>query len=216
MGLRGEVMGTMERPINSSKGCGGLMRVTPVGLFFDDPPTAFDMGCRIAAITHGHPSGYLAAGACAALVRMLLDGKTLNESLNLVVDFLKSKRRHEECVCALEKALAAAQDGKPSPETVERLGAGWVAEEALAIAVYCVLACNSDFRKGVLLAVNHSGDSDSTGAIAGSLLGSMMGVEAIPLEWLEGLEIREAIEQVAVDLSIRYRGDADWGSKYPV
>lgn len=215
-GLRSEVMGTMERPINSSKGCGGLMRVTPVGLFFDDAATAFDMGCRIAAITHGHPSGYLAAGACAALIRMLLEGQTLRESLNLVVDFLKSKRGHEECVLALEKALAEAMEGKPSPEAVEHLGAGWVAEEALAIAVYCSLASNSDFRKGVLLAVNHSGDSDSTGAITGSLLGSMMGVENIPAEWLEDLEIREAIEQVAVDLSIRYKGEAEWGSKYPV
>jgi ADP-ribosylglycohydrolase len=216
MGLRSEVMGTMERPINSSKGCGGLMRVTPVGLFFDDAVTAFEMGCRIAAITHGHPSGYLAAGTCAAVIRLLLDGQTLEASLDRAVELLKKKQGYEECVSAVGKARAAAVAGKPSPEAVEQFGAGWVAEEALAIGIYCTLVSKNDFRNGVLLAVNHGGDSDSTGAIAGSLLGSMMGVESIPMEWLAGLEIHEAIEQVAGDLWSRHREEPEWGSRYPV
>ncbi len=52
--------GTPEKPLNDSKGCGGVMRVAPVGLVATDP---FDLGCRAAAITHGHPSGWLASGA---------------------------------------------------------------------------------------------------------------------------------------------------------
>lgn len=61
--------------------------------------------------------------------------------------------------------------GPPSapvgPETVERLGAGWVAEEALAIGVYAALV-SPDVMSALTLAVTHSGDSDSTGAIAGN------------------------------------------------
>ncbi len=57
-----------------------------------------------------------------------------------------------------------------------------------------------DVRGGIVLAVNHGGDSDSTGSIAGNLLGAMHGVRAIPSEWLEALELREVISEVAGDL----------------
>ena len=42
---------------------------------------------------------------------------------------------------------------------------------------------------GVILAVNHGGDSDSTGLIAGHLLGAMQGRSAIPNRWLAPLEL---------------------------
>ena len=57
-----------------------------------------------------------------------------------------------------------------------------------------------NFRHGVTLAVNHDGDSDSTGAIAGNLLGAMHGAKAIPASWLEPLELREVISEMAEDL----------------
>ena len=66
--LRAPEMGTIERPINNSKGCGGVMRIAPVGMMWDDPQTVFDRACEIAAITHGHPTGYIAAGCLAAII----------------------------------------------------------------------------------------------------------------------------------------------------
>lgn len=74
------------------------------------------------------------------------------------------------------------------------------AEEALGIAVYCALAAAGDFKRGVVLAVNHGGDSDSTGAITGNILGALLDVDAIPGRWLEQLEMREVIEQLADEL----------------
>jgi ADP-ribosyl-[dinitrogen reductase] hydrolase len=91
-----------------------------------------------------------------------------------------------------------AAGGRPSPEKVEHLGRGAVAEEALAIAVYAALVAD-DFRAGVLLAINHSGDSDSTGCIAGHTLGTIHGVEGIPPEWLDGLESGDVVERIAND-----------------
>jgi len=78
-----------------------------------------------------------------------------------------------------------------------------VAEEALAIGLYAALVAES-FEHGVLLAVNHSGDSDSTGAIAGNLLGVALGELAIPRTWLARLELRDVVEQVADDLHRHY------------
>ncbi len=76
----------------------------------------------------------------------------------------------------------------------------------MAISVYCTLVAKN-FRDGVILAVNHDGDSDSTGAITGNLLGAMHGIKAIPAPWLEQLELRELITEIAEDLY----GFPDWG-----
>lgn len=100
---------------------------------------------------------------------------------------------------------------------MESLGAGWVAEEALAISLYCALRAES-FEHGVRLAVNHSGDSDSTGSMAGQLLGTAWGPEVIPARWLADLELRDVIERISGDLvAVRNETldtDAAWSS-YP-
>ncbi|PUX67692.1 ADP-ribosylglycohydrolase family protein, partial [Cronobacter sakazakii] len=90
-------------------------------------------------------------------------------------------------------------------EAIKTLGEGWVAEEALAIALFCALRARS-FEEGVLMAVNHDGDSDSTGAIVGNLLGAMYGITALPETWLARLELNAVIQEMADDL-LDYR---DW------
>lgn len=91
----------------------------------------------------------------------------------------------------------------------------WIAEEALAISLFCALRAES-FEHGVLLAVNHSGDSDSTGSLTGQLLGTLWGVSVIPQRWLEQLELREVIDQVAHDLVGVAKGPADsYWNRYP-
>jgi ADP-ribosylglycohydrolase len=100
----------------------------------------------------------------------------------------------------IARAVRAGIKEKPGPETIERLGGGWVGDEALAISLYCALAAKGDFAHGVRLAVNHSGDSDSTGAIAGNILGAMLGTGAIPGAWRERVEMREVIECMGKEL----------------
>ena len=209
-------LGSARMPLNHSKGCGGVMRVAPIGLVADDP---FDLACEAAALTHGHPSGYLAAGAFATVVAGVAHGEALASSIDRAVELLRARRGHEETLHAVEAAADLAASGeKPTPEMVETLGGGWVAEEALAITLYCALAA-ADFRRAVLLAVNHTGDSDSTGSMVGNLLGAALGLEALPKEWLEGLEERSLVEQVARDLAASWEGESqegDWGrDRYP-
>ncbi len=85
-------------------------------------------------------------------------------------------------------------------EAIGRIGGGWIAEEALGIAVYCALTAR-DFADGVIRAVNHGGDSDSTGSITGNILGALWGAEAIPSSFLEPLELRGVITELAEDLA---------------
>jgi ADP-ribosyl-[dinitrogen reductase] hydrolase len=193
--------GTMEGPANDSKGCGGVMRVAPAGLA--GVSDRFVSGCELAAITHGHPSGYLAAGAFAEIVYRLAEGAALPDAVTAARERLRGERGHEETLRALEQAVELARSTKGTPEDVEQLGGGWVAEEALAIGLYCALEAR-DFEHGVLLAVNHGGDSDSTGSIAGNLLGLMLGEDALPQRWLDPLELREVITEVADDLWLHF------------
>ncbi|WP_049292196.1 ADP-ribosylglycohydrolase family protein [Franconibacter helveticus] len=196
---------------NNSKGCGGVMRVAPVGLFYasfnesDAARQAFDMGCKLAALTHGHPTGWLTGGVLAALVFYLARGETLNTALNNALALLKTEPAHEETLHALEHAQTLALATVSPHEAIAQLGEGWVAEEALAVALYCVMKARS-FEHGVLMAVNHGGDSDSTGAIAGNLLGAIYGAATIPSGWLQALELAEVVQGMADDL-LDYR---DW------
>lgn len=213
--LSGSDYGTVERPINDSKGCGGVMRVAPVGLLAD-MGVAFDLGCQAAALTHGHPSGYLSAGCLAMTIAAIIEGDTLEDAIRTSLTELKLHPGHQECLEHIERALAlAAGPEPPAPEAVERLGAGWVAEEALAISLYCSLAAGDEFAKGVLLAVNHGGDSDSTGAITGNILGALLGKASVPGDWLEHLEMRDLVEEIAADLLAGWRADSGWIKKYP-
>lgn len=216
-----QAMSALGEPArNDSKGCGGVMRVAPVGLWMaaNREPSVdelcFRLACELARLTHGHPTGQLTAGVFAVMVRRLAMGSDLHDALDLARRVLVKHPRCDETLCALDRAAALgrscqrqALDSKEHAEHIASLGEGWVAEEALAISIYCALVAD-DLAHGVVLSINHSGDSDSTGSMTGNLLGSIHGVQSIPTNWLAPLELRTEIESVARDLC--HYGEADW------
>lgn len=197
---------------NGSKGCGGVMRVAPIGMLFhaltlknfssrsEYLQRAFDLGCDAAALTHGHPTGYLTAGVMAALVFELLDGADLTIAIERVIPLLTKRDRHEEILNAVQQAQFLHSTGTAPDEAIRQLGQGWIAEEALAIGIYCALKAGN-FESAVIMGVNHDGDSDSTGLIAGHLMGAMQGRSAIPERWIAPLELRGVMEEMADDLA---------------
>lgn len=198
--LKSGKMGTIDDPINNSKGCGGVMRMAPVGLAYEDPEKAFHFGCKLAALTHGHPTGYLAAGTFSALISLIISGNSLTEAIEDSTLILKSFKKHDETLRAIGNAVDMVGKQIPEPEVIEKNGEGWIAEEALAISLYCTLEAEKNFKRGILLAVNHSGDSDSTGSITGNILGALNGIDVIPEDWIARLELKELIEETAEDL----------------
>lgn len=197
---------------NDSKGCGGVMRVAPVGMMYqslsatypsgrdENFQKSFDLACEIALLTHGHVTGQLASGAFSAMVFLVLEGKQLSDAVEVVLEMLGKHVGHEETSAAIRHAVLLATEQPNSPAAIKSLGEGWVAEEALSIGLYCAL-CAHDFESGVIMAVNHDGDSDSTGLIAGHLLGANHGLMSIPDRWLVPLELRDVLEEVADDLA---------------
>lgn len=186
---------------NNSKGCGGVMRSAPCAFMGD----AFEIACDTARLTHGHPTGYLAAGLFAHIVQQLLHSK--NKGPAKLKHIVQSALEHygeieamEETRSAVTEVLMLVENGhQPTLTNIDAFGGGWVAEEALGIALWCALSAKS-LEHGIIMAVNHGGDSDSTGSIAGNLLGVMYGLEAIPQRWLSKLELYEVIARVGREL----------------
>lgn len=197
--LQSGKMGTIEEKINDSKGCGGVMRTAPVGLAFPSD-RAFQEGAEYAAITHGHPSGYLTAGFLSGMISYIIEGKTLAEAIDLCIEQLIKYDGHSETLEKIELVQKLSVSQKSIEESIQTIGEGWVGEEALAISVYCSLEFSDNWRRGTLAAVNHSGDSDSTGSITGAILGTLLGVELIPRHWARDVEESGRIKKIANDM----------------
>ncbi len=200
-----EAMTVLGEPAtNDSKGCGGVMRIAPVGLVHGwvghEPRETMALGKALAALTHGHPTGAIAAGALAVLIAEIVRGRDVKEALAVVHACLAREPHGADTEDALQRAEKWAQQRPDDPAAaIPHIGEGWIAEEALAVGVYCALTAR-DFSDGVIRAVNHGGDSDSTGSITGNILGALWGVETIPASLLEPLELRDVITELAEDL----------------
>lgn len=227
---------------NLSKGCGGVMRVAPVGLICaalkpgsdeaDGDRIAFELGCQIAGLTHGHPTGQHPAGYLSVLIAVLADGCAWHTAHERARQALANVPSSGETATIVDEAIRRAKEGPNDPQAIAALGAGWVAEEALAISVYCAASALSKleseataFERSVILAVNHDGDSDSTGAITGNIVGVALGQKLIPQRWLQQLELAQVIHQMGQDLASISVWDVDehatseendyWWARYP-
>lgn len=212
--IEGGTGGSIKSPVNDSKGCGGIMRVAPVGLFFIGENYTADevamLGAETAALTHGHELGYIPAAALTYVVYALASGGCTNPK-DAVVNSLAAVERlfpdaiHSDYFIELiNYAIELSETDTSDIEAINKLGAGWVAEETFAIAVYCALKYCNDFEKAIIASVNHSGDSDSTGAVTGNIMGAFLGLNKIPEKFITNLELEPLIEEIAEDLCTGY------------
>ena len=243
-GLARPGMGTpLPAACAASKGCGTVMRAAPFGLFarpWVSPADCAGLAREGSALTHGHPTAGFSSGALAWAIRSLVDGVPLRAAVDGALAWLDAAGPDAaETAAMLRRGVGLGLDGGlPAPARIEALGGGWVGEEALAIGVACALAALSggpagdpddvqpdDVRGALLAAVNHGGDSDSTGSICGQLLGAALGDEALPADWVIDVEGRGVLLQLADDLWYEVtRGEqlhsdlgpvTRWRSRYP-
>ncbi len=192
--LKSGGQGSIERRINQSKGCGGVMRTAPLGFLQGMDP--FDLGIQAAALTHGHIDGWTPAGVLPRIVARLIQGEekflAVRNGFSDASEWghiygeLASTQRY-----LLARKLARKMRFNPT-EAIRQLGEGWVGDEALAIAMYAFLSARS-YTDAISRATNHDGDSDSTASIAGQLWGAQHGVSDIPHAWIRRLDVLDEI-----------------------
>lgn len=220
--------GTIEEPINDSKGCGGIMRVAPLGLYINSPENAGKFAAEISAITHGHPLGNIPSYVFATMLYFIV-----NDNLNIEGALDKAMQQYKEKFNVyekeyndyfnelVEKAIKLSKENMTDIEAINQIGEGWVAEETFAIAIYSCLKYQNSFDNAVICSVNHDGDSDSTGAVTGNIMGAYLGYNSIPKYYVDNLELKDVIYEIAEDLATEvpvgeYSSNRDdyWESKY--
>lgn len=207
-----------------SKGCGANMRVTPIalppGLADDDRAGAAQLQ---AAMTHGHPTALAASELTMWAVRWVLDGVTPADLPTLLRDRCQSqrtvyredwlgglwRRTHEvsavdwigrgwdDCLAVLDGLDLALAHPNRDVDPCLATGAGWIAEEALATALHCVLLYPDDPVAALSRAAVTSGDSDSIAALAGAIIGAAHGMAGWPAGWADRIEYRDQLRRVA-------------------
>lgn len=207
-GLASGEMGTASSPVNpGARGCGTVMRSAPFGLLpHTDPENVYNLAIAGSALTHGDPVAHHSAAVFALLIRALVhDDAGLAAAARAA-----AQRASATGVDVLAERVRAAvalaeQPDVASPEALTAtLGLGWVAEEALAIGLYAALSAQrqvkdptEQFRTALKIAVNHDGDSDSTGSIAGNIVGATYGNAVLPSGWVDRLDACEVIAEAA-------------------
>lgn len=197
---------------NNNKGCGGVMRAATIGLLSGVAcgKETIDIACDCAAITHKHPLGYLPAGILACIIRDIVDcSEDLTETTfeeivrnactALLTDF-NGDSYAIELGRTISTAMELAKGDGADYNNIRIIGEGWTGDEALAIAIYCSLRHWGNFENAVVAAVNHDGDSDSTGAICGNIMGAACGLVSIPQYYKDNLELADVIIAIADDL----------------
>jgi ADP-ribosylglycohydrolase len=188
-----------EAGVKDSKGCGSCIRVAPVGYFYQHAPDQLrEIAWAQSLLTHRHPAAEAAAIAAAYVIKLALDATPPNDYLPRLSDFTKGLSEE------FDAALRRAQEALAWPDTEAALnhigptrGGGWSAEEAVGMALFCVLRHPDDFVSAVTLAANISGDSDSVASLTGGILGARLGLDGLPAQWVVRLENVDYLTQLA-------------------
>lgn len=205
-----------KEPMNSSKGCGGVMRVAPIGLYGASHGWPLEKTAKIAGeaaeLTHLHLMSTYSSAALAVLCQQCATTDNVNSevfkeyverTLNIVTELYGEDAPAMDDFKKLIRKAVRLEDNllRDWEVIVNGLGGGWVAEETLTIAIFSVLRHIDDFKACMICAVNHGGDSDSTGAVAGNLIGAILGYDAIPDYFKDNIQLLDLLTCTADRLS---------------
>lgn len=216
-----------EEVRNNSKGCGGIMRVAPMALldagYASRNKNGYSIeelaeaGGEIAEVTHKHPLGFLPASLLTVLlykvvpmspkqVREEIDG-IVADTVSILDSIYKGKYKSDKQYLKelTNLAVQLAHSNTSDADAIRQLGEGWVAEEAWAIALFCVIRHIDSVEDAIIASVNHDGDSDSTGSVCGNIMGAIYGYEHIKERNIfcpEGKQLEETLELSEIILAL--------------
>lgn len=201
-------MGTLEEPLNDSKGCGGVMRIAPIALYVNEEVVG-EIAAKTCALTHGHPLAILSAYVLGYIIYYALNDYPVEKAVKMAVRKMRDwtvagvdyEGEKTEITELFNKAMRLAKAEMSDQGAIYELGEGWVAEEAVAIAIYCAMKYEDSFEDAIVAAANIDGDSDSTAAITGNIVGAKLGYKKIPDYYKDNVELKDLILELADDLA---------------
>lgn len=177
------------------------MRIGPVGLFFYDAPDLYKQSRIASQVTHAHPVGVDGAAVLAKAIADAVrldpeEGFPLEQFLKSLMDFARTDEIRNKM--KLVKNLLA--ENVPPPEAASLLGRSVAVQESMPFAIYAFLSNYQSFEECLFCAILNGGDRDTLGAMACSVSGAYLGIEAIPESWQEKVENCRQIAALALKL----------------
>lgn len=177
-----------------SAGNGPAMRAPIIGVCFADKPAQMLELVRVSTrITHTDPKAEYGAAAAAIAAGLAAQADAVPDPARALLESLKDAYGHNarELLDLLECAAASAASGQTTEDFATRIGcadgvSGYVYHTVPA-AIHAWLAHRDSYRSAVTSVIRCGGDTDTTGAITGAIIGASVGKRGIPQEWLSDL-----------------------------
>ncbi len=184
-----------------SSGCTAAMRMPPIGIFFSScPDTLTRAALDNCSITHTEPRARAASVGVAYLIARLLRSDERSWAGDQVLETADHIAHLDEDLAALLR-WATQITHLPPDEAMFEIGTSSDAVETIPAAIYCFLKHPRNFSGAVLAAVNAGDAADSIGALTGSFVGALAGMQAIDKHWLHGVENSDVLVGVGENLA---------------
>ncbi len=171
-------------------GNGSLMRIYPVALYCLAKEKSLNTASlkliyQASSLTHAHSRSKVGCAVYACVLEALLKAP-IKSSVSLGLDKARTMLQNEVEFSFYERVY---EEDFTNFEEEKIKSSGYVVD-TLEAALWCLLNTSS-YVECVLKAVNLGDDTDTVGAVAGSLAGALYGLEAIPTEWINSLQRKE-------------------------
>ncbi len=214
---------------SNSGGNGTTMRIAPVGLYFcKDPKALKATAIKSSVITHAHPAASAGAVVIASAIAFLLDknpenGFSIDEFFEVITNSIANSQDEvwEEFIKILNKLksklnvpiesglIKFSQAGVKSPYFIEDyLGQAFVHPYTISTvicAIFIFLKRLTSFKECIFELATAGGDSDTVGAIGGSLAGSYFGIQNIPPDLIKLVKNSKKILKISEELYIVFK-----------
>jgi ADP-ribosyl-[dinitrogen reductase] hydrolase len=176
-------------------GNGSLMRVAPIGLFyFRDLDMALSNAALSSDATHPYPT---CAECCVIYTRAIVSALHGATKEKLATEIANTQLRDPKLSHRLEGYKSLEEWHTRDESDIKSSGYVVSTLEASLWAFFST----STFQEGALRVVNLGDDADTVGAVYGGIAGAFYGVEAIPEKWIEGLQKKEVVDEIASGLA---------------
>lgn len=206
--MRGEPLESCGAADERSNGNGSLMRMLPMVYYvylkygLEVNPLAVDQIYRLSGLTHAH---IISKVCCVYYVYMgmyiMEAGRDLHSAIKAAVEAVERYYATEEEIPPVLNKDSLMDYVSLNREDIESTG---YVVHSLVASVWC-LWNSSSYEEAVLKAVNLGADTDTTGAITGSLAGIWYGMENIPTEWLNELKNSRGIMAICERFYNQYK-----------
>jgi ADP-ribosyl-[dinitrogen reductase] hydrolase len=180
-----------ERGPEVSAGNGSVMYCAPLGLAYADRPEELpEVAPKLSALTHHDQRCRTAVLAVTVATAALVRGESPEGAVDAALTAIVDREGGEE----LEYLLEFVGVGRP----IDGPDQGFCLF-TVGVALQSLLG-TGDFETEVSRVVALGGDTDTNAAVAGALLGTLVGERGLPQAWLDRLQDRTAIRDEAVGL----------------